>query len=171
MRRTRFDRWPCPIARATDLIGDWWTPIVLRNIFAGQRRFDQLQEDLGVSRAILTVRLNRLVVEGLLEKVAYSQRPKRYEYRLTDKGRAFWPVLAALWRWGEDWMWKNGQPPVAMVDRDTGAEVRPLVVDAMSGNELDVRRIKVVARGQVSGGRVQGPKARRQGPGARGQGR
>jgi DNA-binding HxlR family transcriptional regulator len=146
VRRTRFNRWPCPIARATDLIGDWWTPIILRNIFAGQRRFDQLQVDLGLSRAILTSRLNRLVKEGLLEKVAYSQRPKRYEYKLTDKGRAFWPVLASLFSWGQDWMWKKGQSPVVMIDSDTGAEVRPEVVDATTGEKLDVRRVRVIAR-------------------------
>jgi len=146
MRRTRFNRWPCPIARATDLIGDWWTPIILRNIFAGQRRFDQLQVDLGLSRAILTNRLNRLVKEGLLEKVAYSQRPKRYEYKLTEKGRDFWPVLASLWRWGEDWLWKSGQSPVIMVDRDTGAEIKVEVVDANTGVKLDPRQARVLPR-------------------------
>ncbi len=146
MRRTRFNRWPCPIARATDLIGDWWTPIILRNIFAGQRRFDQLQEDLGLSRGILTNRLNRLVKEGLLEKVAYSQRPRRYEYKLTDKGRAFWPVLASLFRWGEDWMWKSGQSPVIMIDRDSGTEVRPEVVDASTGEKLEMHRVRVIPR-------------------------
>lgn len=146
MRRTRFDRWPCPIARATDLIGDWWTPILMRNAFMGQRRFEDFQRSLGVSRAILTSRLNRLVREGLLEKVAYSQRPTRYEYRLTDKGREFWQVLAAMWRWGEDWLWEDGVAPVMLVDRDTGTEVRPQVVDANTGEPLDVRKTRVIER-------------------------
>ena len=66
MRRTRFDQWPCPIARTTDLIGDWWTPLVLRNAFAGQRRFDDFQQSLGVSRAVLAQRLGRLVEDGLM---------------------------------------------------------------------------------------------------------
>jgi DNA-binding HxlR family transcriptional regulator len=146
MRRTRFDRWPCPIARATDLIGDWWTPIILRNAFTGQRRFEDFQQSLGVSRAILTHRLNRLVAEGLMTKVAYSQRPTRYEYRLTDKGRDFWQVLAAMWRWGEDWLWEDGESPVMLVDRDTGAEIRPLTVDANTGAPLDVRKTRVIER-------------------------
>jgi DNA-binding HxlR family transcriptional regulator len=144
MRRTRFDRWPCPIARATDLVGDWWTPIILRNAFLGQRRFDQFQESLGVPRAILARRLARLVEEGLLERVLYEQRPPRYEYRLTEKGRAFWDVLAALWRYGEDWLWDEGsEPPVRLLDRETGRVVRPVVVDEATGNRLDVRRLKL----------------------------
>jgi DNA-binding HxlR family transcriptional regulator len=144
MRRTRFDRWPCPIARATDLVGDWWTPIILRNAFLGQRRFDQFQESLGVPRAILARRLARLVEEGLLDRVLYEQRPPRYEYRLTEKGRAFWDVLAALWRYGEDWLWDEGsEPPVRLLDRETGRVVRPVVVDEATGNRLDVRRLKL----------------------------
>lgn len=143
MRRTRFDRWPCPIARTTDLMGDWWTPLVLRNAFAGQRRFDDFQESLGVSRAVLAQRLSRLVDEGLLEKVRYEEHPPRHEYRLTDKGREFWGVLAAMWRWGSDWLWEGREPPVTLVDRETGEEVRPLVVDENTGRALDVRQVRI----------------------------
>jgi DNA-binding HxlR family transcriptional regulator len=147
MRRTRFDDWPCPIARATDLVGDWWTPIILRNAIAGQRRFDQFQESLGVPRAILSRRLNRLVDEGLLRKERYEERPPRYEYLLTDKGRAFWDVLAALWRFGEDWMWEAGQSPdVQLVDRETGRRIRPMVVDENTGQRVDLGRVRIIAR-------------------------
>ena len=147
MRRTRFDRGPCPIARATDLVGDWWTPIILRNACAGQRRFDQFQDSLGVPRAVLSRRLNRLVGEGLLRKERYAERPPRYEYLLTDKGRAFWDVLAALWRFGEDWMWEPGtSPPVQLVDRETGRGVRPVVVDENTGQRLDLRHVRMAAR-------------------------
>jgi DNA-binding HxlR family transcriptional regulator len=150
MRRTRFDRWPCPIARATDLVGDWWTPIILRNACAGQQRFDQFQESLGVPRAILSRRLNRLVEEGLLRKERYAERPPRYEYLLTDKGRAFWDVLAALWRFGEDWMWEPGtSPSVQLVDRETGRELRPVVVDENTGERLELRRVRMAARKRV----------------------
>ncbi len=147
MRRTRFDKWPCPIARATDLVGDWWTPIILRNACAGQRRFEQFQESLGVPRAILARRLGRLVDEGFLRKERYAERPPRYEYLLTDKGRAFWDVLAALWRFGEDWMWEPGDlPPVQLVDRETGAVVRPVVVDEHSGRRVDLRSVRIAVR-------------------------
>lgn len=144
MRRTRFHRWPCPIARATDLVGDWWTPLVLREAFSGRRRFEDFQRSLEMPRAVLARRLGRLVAEGLLVKVPYAERPTRYEYRLTDKGRAFWDVLAAMWRWGSDWMWPDGnRPPVILVDPDTDAEIKPVVVDEATGKRLDVRRVRV----------------------------
>jgi len=147
MRRTRFDEWPCPIARTTDLIGDWWTPLVLRDAFAGCRRFEQFQQSLGIPRAVLTTRLDRLVAEGLMEKRRYEERPPRYEYRLTAKGLAFWDVLAAMWRWGEDWLWADGdEPPLMLADRDSGAEVRPVLVDETTGDRLDVRRIRIRSR-------------------------
>jgi DNA-binding HxlR family transcriptional regulator len=149
MRRTRFDDWPCPIARTTDLIGDWRTPIIMREAFAGVRRFDDFHEHIGVPRAVLTQRLNRLVEVGMLAKVAYEERPPRYEYRLTEKGRAFWDVLAAMWRWGDDWLWgEDERSPVTLVDKDTRDEVRPLVVDENTGKPLDVRRLRMArARG------------------------
>jgi DNA-binding HxlR family transcriptional regulator len=153
MRRTRFDDWPCPIARTTDLIGDWWTPLVLREAFLGRRRFEEFSEALGAPRAVLTARLKRLCDEGMLERVAYQERPVRYEYRLTDKGRAFWDVLAAMWRWGSDWLFTEGSeaPPMALKDRSTGAEVRPVVVDENTGERLDIRRIRV---GRPAAGRT-----------------
>jgi DNA-binding HxlR family transcriptional regulator len=141
MRRTRFDDAACPIARTTDLIGDWWTPLVMREAFYGRRRWDEFQTALDMPRAILTRRLNRLVDEGMLTKVQYEAHPPRYEYRLTDKGRAFWDVLAAMWRFGSDWMWPDG-PDVTLVSRETGAEIRPVVVDQNTGERLDVRKIR-----------------------------
>lgn len=144
MRRTKFDNASCPIARATDLIGDWWTPLVLREAFYGRRRFDEFQTALDVPRAVLTARLKRLVDEGLMDRVAYQDSPPRHEYRLTEKGRAFWDVLAAMFRWGSDWMWPAGeQPSVHFTDRDTGRVVRPMVVDEGTGERLDVRRIRL----------------------------
>ena len=77
MRRTRFDDAACPIARTADLIGDWWTPIVMREAFLGRRRFDDFQRALAVSRGVLAARLSRLVDEGLLEKRLYEQKPPR----------------------------------------------------------------------------------------------
>ena len=83
---------------------------------------------------MLSKRLARLVEEGMLEKRQYEERPPRYEYRLTDKGRAFWDVLAAMWRWGMDWQWTDDDPPLVLLDRETGAEVRPVVVDERTGD-------------------------------------
>lgn len=147
MRRTRFDDAPCPIARTTDLMGDWWTPMVMREAFLGRRRFDDFQQALSLSRGVLAQRLARLVEEGLLEKRLYEEKPPRYEYVLTEMGRAFYPVLAAMWRFGEDWLWPGGeQTPLQLVDRDSGEPIRPLVIDERSGDPIDVRRVRVRGR-------------------------
>ena len=144
MRRTRFDDAPCPIARTTDLIGDWWTPIVMREAFLGRRRFDEFQRALSLSRGVLAQRLTRLVDEGLLEKRLYEERPPRHEYVLTDKGRDFYPVLAAMWRWGSDWLWEKGsRPPFQLYDPDTGRPIRPVVVDENTGAPIDARRVRL----------------------------
>lgn len=144
MRRTRFDDWPCPIARATDLIGDWWTPLVMRDAFAGSTRFDQFQKSLDVPRAVLAARLARLCDEGVLDKVEYQDNPVRYEYCLTQKGREFWPVLAAMWRWGEDWLWpEDEEPAVVLKRRDNGAVVHPLVVDEATGEPVVLDTVRM----------------------------
>jgi DNA-binding HxlR family transcriptional regulator len=143
VKRTRFDDWPCPIARATDLIGDWWTPLVMRELFFGRRRFDVIQESLAIPRAVLAARLDRLVAEEMVTKVEYESRPPRYEYRLTDKGRDFWPVLAAMWRWSADWLFEDTGPPVVLKDRETGRVVNPIVVDEATGAPVDLRTIRV----------------------------
>ena len=134
----------CPVARTTDLIGDWWTPVVMREAFFGCRRFDEFQSRLGVSRATLTQRLDRLVTEGLLAKVQYQEHPPRHEYVLTDKGRAFWDVLAAMWRYGDDWLFPDeGGASIRLARRDNGETFRPLVVDEATGEHLEVGDLSV----------------------------
>lgn len=123
-------------------MGDWWTPVVMREAFFGCRRFEQFQERLGLSRATLTARLTRLVDDGFLDRVAYQDHPPRFEYRLTDKGRAFFDVLAAMWRFGEDWLFAEGShPPMQLVRKDSGERIDPVVVDANTGERLDIRTI------------------------------
>ena len=152
MRRTRFEDAACPIARTTDLMGDWWTPIIMREAFLGRRRFDDFQKALSVSRGVLSKRLSRLVEEGLLERHAYEKRPPRFEYVLTEKGRAFYPVLAAMWRFGEDWLWAEGEEsPLQLFDRASGEVVAPQVVDERTGRAIDVRKLRLGRRGDDSG--------------------
>jgi DNA-binding HxlR family transcriptional regulator len=91
----------CSIARALEIVGERWTLLIVRDAFLGLRRFDQFQESLGVARNVLAGRLNRLVDEGILERVLYSERPARYEYRLTAKGRELNVALTALRQWGD----------------------------------------------------------------------
>jgi DNA-binding HxlR family transcriptional regulator len=137
MRRTRFDDAPCPIARTVDLLGDWWTPMVLRELLFGRRRFSDIQEGLDLNRSVLTQRLNRLVDEGLVERVRYQQHPPRDDFVLTDKGRAAWDVLSVMWSYGERWLFDDA-PPVELYDRDTGQAVEPTVIDRNTGRPLEL---------------------------------
>lgn len=127
MKRTTFATWPCTVARTVDLIGDWWTPLILREAFYGATRFDEFERILGLSRNVLTQRLARLVEEGMLERVPYQERPVRHEYLLTDKGREFFPVIAAMMHWGDRWLAPESGAPVVLhhdtCDHDTHAEV------------------------------------------------
>jgi DNA-binding HxlR family transcriptional regulator len=99
----------CSIARALEVVGERWTLLIVRDVFLGLRRFDDLQENLGIARNVLTDRLNRLVEQGILERVRYSERPPRYEYRLTDKGRELNVALTALRQWGDKYL--SEKPP------------------------------------------------------------
>jgi DNA-binding HxlR family transcriptional regulator len=139
VRRTPFADWPCSIARAVDLLGDWWTPLVLRECFYGVRRFDDFQRSLGIGRNILTQRLNRLVDEGLLERRQYHDRPVRHEYVLTDKGRDFFPVIAALVRWGDRWLAGEEGPPVVLQHR--GHDLEADVVCSQCGEPVRLRDV------------------------------
>jgi DNA-binding HxlR family transcriptional regulator len=140
--RHRHDRAPCPIARAAAVAGDAWTLLLLRNVSFGQRRFGELARALGAPRASLSRRLAGLIEDGLLERRRYQERPPRYEYELTDKGRAFFHVLAALWRFGEDWMFRGGAAPVTLVDRRSGRAVRPIVVDEETRAPLELAALR-----------------------------
>lgn len=91
----------CPVARAMSVIGDRWTLLIVRDCFLGKSRFEQFQTSLGVTRHVLSARLKRLVEAGVLERHAYSTKPPRYDYRLTDKGRDFAPALVGLKDWGK----------------------------------------------------------------------
>jgi DNA-binding HxlR family transcriptional regulator len=109
----------CSIARTLELVGERWTFLVLRDVFLGVRRFDALQRDLGIARNVLSARLERLVGEDVLMKVPYSERPLRYEYRLTDKGLDLWPVVVELLRWGDRYAAPDG-PPVVIRHKGCG---------------------------------------------------
>lgn len=94
----------CPVARAMSVIGDRWTLLIVRDCFLGKSRFDEFQKSLGVTRHVLSNRLKKLVDAGVLERNAYSERPARYDYKLTDKGRDFAPALVGLKDWGKKHM-------------------------------------------------------------------
>lgn len=108
-QRTRLDDDHCAIAQALDVVGDWWTLLIVRDAARGVHRFDELQRELGVSRKVLTERLRLLVEADVLTRVPYQDRPVRHEYRLTPRGRALLPVLVALQDWGDTWVLGEGE--------------------------------------------------------------
>jgi len=97
----------CSIARALEIVGERWTLLIIRDVFLGLRRFDEIRDDLGIARNVLTDRLARLVEEGILERAPYSERPQRFEYRLTKKGQDLYVALAALRQWGDQYLAKK----------------------------------------------------------------
>jgi DNA-binding HxlR family transcriptional regulator len=125
MRLTSLEDWNCSIARTLDVVGEWWTLLILRDVFRGTRRFDDIHESLGLARSVLTARLQKLTEHGVLERRAYSDHPPRYEYHLTDKGRALFPVIAALLAWGDEWAPNPAGPPVIFVHDTCGNRVVP----------------------------------------------
>lgn len=136
MKRTSFANWPCSIARTMDLLGDWWTPLVMREAIYGISRFDEFQEQLGIARNTLADRLRRLVDAGLLDKRLYHSEPRRYEYVLTEKGKDFFGVLAALSRWGDRWLAGEEGVPVTFHHGSCGHDTHAEVVCASCGQPL-----------------------------------
>ena len=112
MQRTQFGDMTCSIARTLDLIGEPWSPLILRDVMVGIRRFDQIQADLGISRKVLTERLKWLVDCGVLDRREYTARPPRYEYVLTDKGTDLCDLLLVMRRFGDRWLAGAAGPPV-----------------------------------------------------------
>jgi DNA-binding HxlR family transcriptional regulator len=125
MRFTSLSGMNCSIARTLDVVGEWWTPLILRDAFRGTRRFDDFQASLGMARSVLTARLRKLTDQGVLERRRYSEHPPRDEYRLTEKGLALFPVIAALMQWGDTWAPGQAGPPVVLVHDTCGQVTQP----------------------------------------------
>lgn len=141
MQRTTFSTQHCSVARTLDIVGEWWTLLILRDIFYGVRRFDSLVEQLGISRKVLTHRLKRLTEANILRKVAYQHNPCRYEYRLTTRGLELLPVLLVLMRWGDRWLSEEGQAPVEFVHTNCGHVSTPKVVCTHCDGELTAHNL------------------------------
>jgi DNA-binding HxlR family transcriptional regulator len=136
-----YENQNCSIARTLEVIGERWTILILRDAFLGVRRFDDFQEDLGVSRGILASRLQGLCDEGILERRRYQESPERFEYRLTEKGRDLWPILHSLVTWGDRYEAEKG-PPRLFFHRGCGGAVDDRRTCAKCGAELTVRDVE-----------------------------
>jgi DNA-binding HxlR family transcriptional regulator len=142
MRHSGLQQENCSIARTVAVLGERWTLVILREAFSRRRRFEDIQRDLGIARNILADRLQRLVAEGILERRAYQQRPERFEYRLTDKGRDLYPVLIALMQWGDRYTAGEAGPPVELIHEPCGEHTHPRLVCDHCGEPIDPRDIR-----------------------------
>ena len=136
VKRTSLEKADCPIARALDAIGDWWSLLIIRDAFLGIRRFSEFQKNIGIARNILTVRLRALVDDGILQTAPASDGSAYQEYVLTPKGRGVFPVLVALRQWSEEFSFSSGECATLLVDRSTGRPVRKLELRAQDGRLL-----------------------------------
>lgn len=139
MLNSTYEDQHCSIARTLEILGERWTLLIVRDVFNGRRRFDQLQEGLGVARNVLTTRLGRLLEEGILERRAYQQRPTRYEYLLTEKGIDLWPVLIAMLDWGDRYTAGSDGPPVIVRHKACEGIVDGRGICTSCGERLDAR--------------------------------
>jgi len=143
MHRTRLDTRECPVARALDMIGEWWSLLIIRDALRGLRRFDEFQESLGIARNMLSRRLKTLVAAGILEKHAYAERPRRHEYRLSPKGAELLPILVNLQIWGNRWAAPAAGPATLLVARASGLPIEPHL--SLSGPPIAADDIRLAA--------------------------
>ena len=134
----------CSVAQCLEVVGEWWSLLIVRDVFLGVTRFDQFQERLGISRNILQQRLNRLVEAEVLQRVPYSEHPPRYDYRLTGKGRDLWPVLTAMRQWGDRYAAPDG-PPIQVVHKACGKVSHAVMTCSGCGERLTARDVRVVS--------------------------
>ena len=142
MRRTSFTNMNCSIAQSLEVVGEWWTPLVLRDAFMGVTRFEQFQSRLGIARNVLAQRLDGLVAAGVMRQVEYQQRPVRHEYVLTPMGRDLWFALMALRQWGDTWLSPDG-PPVEAVHSVCAHVTQALPTCSECGAVLELEALRL----------------------------
>lgn len=139
----------CSVARTLDVIGDWWTPLILRDVFTGLTKFDEIQADLGISRKVLTQRLESLVEHRVLQRVAYQEHPPRHDYLPTEMGLDLLPVLMAMIAFGDKWL--SEAPPVRVRHATCGKLTVAVPACAECGEELTPQDIRLEAGPGLAG--------------------
>jgi DNA-binding HxlR family transcriptional regulator len=145
MLRNDYDDQVCSIAGALAVVGERWSLLIVRDVFLGLRRFDELQSHLGIARNVLQTRLTRLVDEGVLERRLYQERPPRHEYRLTEKGIDLWPTIVSLMQWGDAHAAPASGPAVVLSHRGCGGAVDEHRTCAACGARLTPRDVLAAA--------------------------
>jgi DNA-binding HxlR family transcriptional regulator len=145
VERKSFEDMRCSVAQCLEVVGEWWSMLLVRDAFHGVHRFDDFQARLGISRNVLAQRLTKLVDAGVFDKHAYQDNPPRYDYVLTDKGRDLWPVLTALRQWGDRHAAPNG-PPVRAVHRGCGKAAKFVLTCESCGEPVSSHDVKIERR-------------------------
>ncbi len=158
MLRSDYDAQNCSIARTLELVGERWSLLILREAFLGTRRFDEFQGRLGIARNVLQSRLERLTEGEIMRRVAYQERPVRYEYRLTRKGVDLWPAIVALMKWGDRYAAPDG-PPTLLQHKDCCGEVDDRRRCTRCGAELEAWDVVPVRGPGASDRRLPEPTA------------
>lgn len=141
MSRKRFLNMNCAAAQALDQIGDWWTLLIVRESLYGASTFTEFQDTLGIAKNVLTERLASLVENGIMAREQARPEVERYNYRLTEKGEALLPVLVALMQWGDTYVF-NGAGPLRVLDAESRAPIRDILVESRDGRALTIRDIR-----------------------------
>ncbi|MFG1461383.1 helix-turn-helix domain-containing protein [Xanthobacter sp. DSM 24535] len=144
MKRTRMDEADCPIARTLDVVGDWWSLLIVRDAFLGRRRFGEFQKSLDIARNMLSARLKALVAEGILQSVPAADGSAFNDYELTEKGRDLFPIIVALRQWGEKHQYAPGEAFPPLVDTAYGRPLAPLEVRDAEGHVLSAQQTRLI---------------------------
>jgi DNA-binding HxlR family transcriptional regulator len=150
MRRKSLNTATCPVARSLDVIGDWWTLLIVREAFKGASRFSEFQQGLGLAKNILSSRLRKMLADGILELRPAAAGGSHLEYHLTHKGIQLRLILIALRQWGEDNLFVSGEPMTTFVDSQTGQSLKRLRPIRQDGTEVGFRDLvtKLVVAGE-----------------------
>ena len=142
MKKVSFADMHCSVAQSLEVIGEWWTLLILRDAFLGVTRFDDFASRLGIARNVLTARLDTLVAHDVLARVPYDEARGRYDYRLTDKGRALLPVMTAIRQWGDEWILGEEHAPVVVEHTTCGEISRGVLTCDHCGEELTPKTVR-----------------------------
>jgi len=143
VQRTPLSDMTCSIARTLDVAGEWWTPMIIRDIWLGRTRFDEIQENLGMSRKLLADRLETLVRAGVVERRPYQERPVRHEYVLTEQGGELMVVLLAMLSWGDRWTAGDEGPPMHLRHKGCKKLVEAQVTCSCCGEQLRADEVRL----------------------------
>lgn len=146
MKWEDVDQLQCSVARSSAVLGDRWSILILSDLFLGVRRFDDFHKRLGLSRTVLASRLKLLGEHDVLKRCIYQEKPERYEYRLTRKGRDLFPVISALVSWGDKYYFVDSSPPIVRKHLECGHDIQPVLACPECHQEIEARSMEARIR-------------------------